>query len=91
MLAKSSLNEDGKLFIVDSTGKIQVHCDPKVAGKVTLQQLYSEASAKTLLTPQPFNYVDSTTSNKQYLLSSYLVSSYIPSMNWFVVAQIEGE
>jgi hypothetical protein len=90
MLAKSSLNEDGKLFIVDSTGKIQVHCDPKVAGKVTLQQLYSEASAKTLLTPQPFNYVDSTTSKKQYLVSSYLVSSYIPSMNWFVVAQIEG-
>ena len=91
MLAKSSLNEHGKLFIVDSTGKIQVHHDPKVAGKVTLQQLYSEASAKTLLTPQPFNYVDSTTSNKQYLLSSYLVSSYIPSMNWFVVAQVQGE
>jgi methyl-accepting chemotaxis protein len=91
MLAKSSLNEHGKLFIVDSTGKIQVHHDPKVAGKVTLQQLYSEASANTLLTTQPFNYVDSTTSNKRYLLSSYLVSSYIPSMNWFVVAQVQGE
>jgi hypothetical protein len=85
-LAKSPLNIYGELFIVDSIGKVQVHPDPKIAGKFNLEQLYSAETAQTLLTPQPFNYV-----NNAAVKGQYLVSSYIPSMDWFVVAQLKGE
>lgn len=106
MLVQSSLNEYGTVFIVDSDGKVQVHSDPKVAGKLNLQQLYSTDAAKALLQPHAFNHFKgngklSEGTDKQISAAindekatpqgSYLVSSYIPSMNWFIVAQLKGE
>jgi methyl-accepting chemotaxis protein len=85
-LAKSPLNKYGELFIVDNAGKVQVHPDPKIAGKFTLEQLYSAQTAQTLLAPQSFNYADNVAVKDQYL-----VSSYIPSMDWFIVAQLKDE
>jgi hypothetical protein len=85
-LAKSPLNKYGELFIVDSVGKVQVHPDPKMVGQFNLEQLYSAETARTLLAPQPFNYVDNAAVKGQCL-----VSSYIPSMDWFVVAQLKHE
>ena len=86
MLEASSLNQLGERFIVDRVGKVQVHPDASVAGKFSLAQLYSEQAAQTLLTPQAFNHVEMGAAQGQYL-----VSSYIPSMDWFIVAQLRGE
>jgi hypothetical protein len=83
-LAKSPLNKYGELFIVDSIGKVQVHPNPKMAGQFNLEQLYSAETARTLLAPETFNYV-----NNAAVKGQYLVSSYIPSMDWFVVAQLK--
>jgi len=94
MLASSPLNKDGELFIVDSEGKIQVHPDPNVTGKFTLQQLYSAEVARTLLTPKTVNYASLQASKRvdsATVKEGYLVSSYIPSMNWFIVAHLKGE
>jgi methyl-accepting chemotaxis protein len=57
-----------------------------MAGQFNLEQLYSAETARTLLAPQPFNYVDNAAMKGQYL-----VSSYIPSMDWFVVAQLKHD
>ena len=86
LLTASSLNQDGEVFIVDNLGVIQLHADPAVAGQASLQQRYSDAAAQVLLTKQAFNRFESELPNTQS--AQQLISSYIPSMGWFVVAQI---
>jgi methyl-accepting chemotaxis protein len=84
MLRQSSLGKKGEVFIVDNDGKIQVHSNPEISGQVDLQTLYSKEAAELLLMPQQFNaFSDSDKPNTS------LVSSYIPSMNWFVIAEIK--
>jgi len=87
MLKNSNLSQNGELFIVDGDGdgdgKVQLHPDPKIAGQADLQTLFSKEAAQLLLVPQKYNSIlNSDTSG------TYLVSSYIPSMNWYVVAEI---
>jgi hypothetical protein len=86
LLTASSLNQDGEVFIVDNLGVIQLHADPALAGQISLQQRYSAAAAQVLLTKQSFNQFESELPNTQS--TRQLISSYIPSMGWFVVAQI---
>lgn len=92
MLEQSPLNAYGELFIVDRMGKVQVHPDAEVAGKFTLAQLYSESTARFLLQTQSFNHA--AVLNKGALPNAqkqYLVSSYIASMDWFIVGHLRGE
>lgn len=84
MLRDSKLGQSGKVFIVDSKGRVQVHPDPKIAGQEDLQTLYSKEAAQLLLMPREYNVVSSSTSQ------SRLMSSYIPSMNWYVVAELSN-
>lgn len=86
MLADSPLSQHGELFIVDHEGVIQVHPDPEVAGKFTLAQRYLKQASHSLLRQQAFNHTTMVGEQKQYL-----VSSYIPSMGWYLVAQLPGE
>ncbi|MFT5277581.1 MAG: hypothetical protein ACI97K_001375 [Glaciecola sp.] len=83
MLKNSDLSQNGELFIVDGDGKVQLHPDPKIAGQADLQTLFSENIAKALLRPQKHNTVLNSGKTDKYLLSSF-----IPSMNWYVVAEI---
>ncbi|KKO44729.1 chemotaxis protein [Arsukibacterium ikkense] len=86
MLQDSPLSQQGELFIVDHKGVIQVHPDPDVAGKFSLEQRYSKETSQHLLKPQAFNHTTTVGAQQQYL-----VSSYIPSMGWYLVAQLTGE
>jgi methyl-accepting chemotaxis protein len=82
MLRDSTFGQHTKVFIVDSKGRVQVHPDPKIAGQVDLQTLFSKEAAQLLLMPRESNVVKSSATN------SRLMSSYIPSMNWYVVAEL---
>ena len=82
MLAQSPLSQLGEVFIVDAQGVIQVHPDPLIAGQDSLQQRYSTDTAAQLLTKQAFNHTHDNV---------YLASSYIASMDWFVVTQLNAQ
>lgn len=85
MLKQSPLNQQGELFIVDSNGKVQIHTNQNVAGKLDLQQLYSPAAAEKLLNNKQINHFTSPE-----LKNHYLVAQYIPSMNWYLIAHMNN-
>lgn len=86
LLKTSSLNQVGEVFIVDAQGVIQLHTDVANTGQQTLAMRYSDAAAKVLLTKHAFNQFEYKSQDVQ--TSQQLMSSFIPSMGWFLVAQI---
>lgn len=85
MLKQSPLSQQGELFIVDSNGKVQIHTNQNVAGKLDLQQLYSPAAAEKLLNNKQINHFTSPE-----LKNYYLIAQYIPSMNWYLIAHMNN-
>ncbi|MGJ8632005.1 MAG: hypothetical protein ACSHWT_13275 [Glaciecola sp.] len=86
LLKTSSLNQAGEVFIVDAQGVIQLHTDVAITGQQTLAMRYSDAAAEVLLTKHAFNQFESKYQDVQ--TTQQLMSSFIPSMGWFLVAQI---
>ena len=70
--------------LVDAAGQVQLHTDSELISKASLQSLYSGAQVTGLLKKDAFNlaFIDNNGSDM------IVASSFIPSMNWFVVAQV---
>ncbi len=83
-LSGFTLEETGFVYLVDASGMVQVHRDASLLGQTNLTQLYGGDAAGRLLLPNDFNVVTSTLSDREMVLAS----SYIPSMGWYVVAQV---
>jgi methyl-accepting chemotaxis protein len=85
---KLAIGETGQVFVVDEKGKIQIHRNPdlvKVDNKVELRSLPGLAeSASKLLTKDKFNLVHYSGPKGPMVM----VSSYLPSANWFVMVEI---
>ncbi|MGS2719536.1 methyl-accepting chemotaxis protein [Paraglaciecola aestuariivivens] len=76
------LEESGYVFLVDTLGKIQIHQSSKKIGQ-SLSKVYPSNVSK-LLTKNTFNFVQAEYQGEKVILAS----SHIPSMDWFVVANI---
>lgn len=77
------LEETGFVYLVDTKGSVQIHRDDKKIGQ-SLTSLYNTQSVSTLLKKSSFNTIEVDYEGKRVLLAS----SHIPSMDWFVVANI---
>ena len=84
MLASFRLEQSGFVYLVDDKGLVQLHNDNALAGKALIRQLYDYQAEQILLNKQVFNVVVTELDGVKTLLAS----EYIPSMNWFVVAQV---
>lgn len=84
-LNSSPLAQQGQLFLVNANGLVEVHHNPKVAGAKTLQQLYNKDVADKLIANQG-NLSTLVNHNNMRI-----VSVFIPSMNWFLVAEIKSK
>jgi methyl-accepting chemotaxis protein len=82
MLEKSSLAQSGSVYIVDSKGVVQVHPNPEVAGQTNITELVSIEKSERLLTKSTLNLIE----NKGRQVT--VMSSFIPSMGWFIVAEL---
>lgn len=80
------LEQTGFVFLTDAQGNVQLHRDASLMGKSTLNKLYGNNSRK-LLSKQDFNLISTTRNGKEVLLAS----SYIPAMDWFVVAKVPAD
>lgn len=84
MLASFQLEQSGFVYLVDGQGLVQMHKNNDLLEKATLSHLYDAQTSSKLLRKEIFNLsVIEKEGNKLIV-----VSSYIPSMNWFVVAQV---
>jgi len=88
---KLTIGKTGQVFVVDQSGKIQIHRNPalvKVDNKVDIHGLPEFAAiANTLLTKGNFNLSRYRGEHGDMII----VSSYIPSADWFVMVDISEE
>ncbi|GAC35535.1 methyl-accepting chemotaxis protein [Paraglaciecola polaris] len=84
LLTSFKLEQSGLVYLVDAAGQVQLHTDSELISNASLQSLYSGAQVTGLLKKDAFNlaFIDNNGSDM------IVASSFIPSMNWFVVAQV---
>ena len=83
MLNTSIFAKQGDIYLVDSLGEIQVHADSEIAGTTSLQDMFSKDIVDRLLQPNSTEFIAINSKGSQLL-----GASYIPSMNWYVVANV---
>ena len=83
MLKNSLFAKHGDIYLVDSLGKIQVHAEADIADIKSLHDMFSKEIVDSLLQPSSSNFIE-LKQNKNQLLGA----SYIPSTNWYVVANV---
>ncbi|MFT5807648.1 MAG: methyl-accepting chemotaxis protein [Moritella dasanensis] len=81
------LEQTGFVYLVDANGTVRLHKDNNQIGKADISSLYSRDVASTLLQKSAFNISESTIAGRETLLAS----SYIPSMDWYVIAELPTE
>lgn len=87
MLSKFKLEQTGFVYLVDGAGTVQLHKNKSYAGKKKLSDFYSSTLANTLLKKNEFNIATFDADDGGLVVAS----SYIPSMDWYVVAQVPHE
>ncbi|WP_368880739.1 methyl-accepting chemotaxis protein [Shewanella algae] len=87
LLNSFKIEQSGYVFLTDNQGKIQLHPDKSLTGKRNLQDLYP-GNASKLLNKSDFQLLETEVNGTDMLVAS----SYIPSMDWYLVAQVpQGE
>lgn len=81
------LEQSGFVYLVDEKGGVQLHRDRSLLGKASLSSLYDSKTANELLIRNDFNLTHKVIDGVDYIV----VSSFIPSMKWYVVAQVPAD
>lgn len=84
MLASYRLEQSGFIYLVDQNGKVALHKDLANMANSTLSSLYGSGINLQLLKQNEFNHAEVELENTQTIVAS----SYIPSMGWYVIAQV---
>ncbi|AZQ12534.1 methyl-accepting chemotaxis protein [Shewanella khirikhana] len=83
LLGSFTIEETGFVYLVDASGKVQLHQDKGKIGRATLSSLYGGDSGR-LLNQSDFSLLRTEVDGESKLVAS----SYIPSMNWYLVAEV---
>ncbi|MCW8109791.1 methyl-accepting chemotaxis protein [Alteromonas ponticola] len=78
------LADTGFIFLIDGEGNIIAHPDTQLLGTSSLADISDNPTQSALLTPSPFNLTQLEIEGESQLMAS----AYIPSANWYVVAQV---
>ncbi|UXI01662.1 methyl-accepting chemotaxis protein [Photobacterium sp. TY1-4] len=81
------LEQSGYVYLTDAAGMIQLHKDQQKMGQRDLRQEYSPTVAQQLLRKNDFNLAQARLAGQDRLLATI----YIPSMDWYVVAELPKE
>ncbi|GAA0791139.1 MULTISPECIES: methyl-accepting chemotaxis protein [Pseudomonadati] len=84
LLASFKIEDTGFVYLVDAEGQVKLHQDKSLMGKKNLNQLYPNVNVQQLLNKNDFNLIKAEADNNQTLIAS----SYLPSMGWYLVAQV---
>ncbi|WP_439824747.1 methyl-accepting chemotaxis protein [Aeromonas caviae] len=83
MLANFRIGDSGFVFMTDGSGKVKLHPDAARIDRDNLTQLAS-GSSTNLLNKQPFSATHAEVDGQPVILAS----SYIPLLDWYLVAQV---
>lgn len=78
------LEQTGFVYLVDDKGIVRIHHDNQLMGKASLTDLYGNKVANQLLKRGKIEIADIDLAGQENLVAS----SYIPTMNWYVIAQL---
>ncbi|QUM76058.1 methyl-accepting chemotaxis protein [Moritella sp. 24] len=78
------LEQTGFVYLVDANGTVRLHNDNAQIGNTDLSRIYNPEVANALLQANTFNMSEATISGHE----SIIASSYIPSMDWYVIAEL---
>ncbi|MCL1115037.1 methyl-accepting chemotaxis protein [Shewanella basaltis] len=84
LLSSFKIEDTGFVYLIDASGNVKLHPDTNKVGKATLANLYPNANTNELLTKSNFNLVKANINGEDMLIAS----SYIKSMDWYLVAQV---
>ncbi|OOE36643.1 methyl-accepting chemotaxis protein [Salinivibrio kushneri] len=85
-LNQFKIEQSGFVFLVNADGLVQLHRETNLMGEQTLSDIYG-GQARSLLQKGDFNLLDTRINGEEVLLAS----SYVPSMDWFVIADVPAE
>jgi methyl-accepting chemotaxis protein len=83
-ISQFKLEQTGFVYLADAQGMVRLHTDSSLMGKTDLKRLYSEQIANQLLNKTSFSLTETRIAGKETLVAT----SYIPSMDWYVVAEL---
>ena len=83
LLANFRIGDSGFVFMTDGSGKVKLHPDAARIDRDNLTQLAS-GSSTNLLNKQPFAATRAEVDGQPVILAS----SYIPLLDWYLVAQV---
>ncbi len=84
LLASFKIEETGFVYLVDAEGEVKLHPDTNQIGRGTLNNFYRDGNTNGLLNRSDFSMLKTEVDGQPMLVAS----SYIPSMNWYLVAQV---
>ncbi|WP_299795674.1 methyl-accepting chemotaxis protein [uncultured Shewanella sp.] len=87
LLASFKIEQTGFVYLVDAKGQVKLHQDTAQIGNADLNSLY-QGNTNSLLNRSDFSLLKTEIDGEAMLVAS----SYIPSMDWYLIAQVpEGE
>ncbi|RYU70632.1 methyl-accepting chemotaxis protein [Aliivibrio finisterrensis] len=78
-----TIEKTGFVYLMDANGDIKIHKSNSIMGKQSISDVVG-TEASTLLTKQEFNLSRIMKDGQEIFIASH----YIPSMEWFIVAEV---
>ncbi|MDD9179986.1 MULTISPECIES: methyl-accepting chemotaxis protein [Aliivibrio] len=79
-----TIEKTGFVYLMDGNGDIKIHKSNSIMGKQSISDVVGSQEASVLLTKQNFNLSRIKKNGKEIFIASH----YIPSMEWFIVAEV---
>ncbi|GIU42234.1 energy taxis-modulating methyl-accepting chemotaxis protein with Cache_1 sensory domain [Shewanella sairae] len=84
LLRSFKIEQSGFVYLVDAKGQVKLHQDTRQIGRSSINSLYPGVNANSLLQQDDFNLMKADINGESMLIAS----SYIPSMDWYLIAQV---
>lgn len=84
LLGSFKIEDSGFVYLADAKGEVKLHQNTSQIGRASLASLYQEANTNSLLSRSDFSLVRTKVNGESMLVAS----SYIPSMDWYLIAQV---
>lgn len=84
MLNNYKIEQTGFVYLVDNQGKVQLNSNSLIDNKRTISDIYDYSFKTALSQQEAFSVVSVDRDGKELLLAL----GYIPSMDWFLVAEV---
>ena len=84
LLRSFKIEQSGFVYLVDNKGQVQLHQDPNQMGRESLSSLYRGVNTSGLMQKNDFNLLKADINGQSMLIAS----SYIASMDWYLIAQV---